>query len=366
MKVGFDARWYNDSGVGTYTAELVRAMARLKRDFDLVIFEDAGNPLPGISELPVERVALHSSRYSFAEQREIADRCRRDKLDVFHSPFYVVPLTARCPIVVTIHDLIPFLFPIYPPAKRAAVKFGYRMAGWKARHVIADSENTARDVQKILRVPESRISAVPIAVSERYSAQRSAEEPEYLLRKYNLQQPYVVAASARNWRTKNLVTALRAFEFARTQTGVEFQTLIYGPPDGLIAAGGEDAWRGIGLRRAGFVDTADLAKIFRYAKAFVMPSLYEGFGLPILEAMACGCPVITSTAGSLPEVAGAAAQCFDPFDVAGMGKAISELLLSSEVYDRWRVSALSRVKEFSWEKAASQTVSVYHRVCEQA
>lgn len=366
MKVGFDARWYNDSGVGTYTAELLRAMARLNRDFNLVVFEDARNPVPGISELPVRRVALRSAKYSFAEQREIADCCRREKLDVFHSPFYMVPLMAHCPVVVTIHDLIPFFFPIYPMAKRAAVKLGYRMAGWKARHVIADSENTALDVQRILRVPGSRITAVPLAVSELYQPVNSAGETEYLERKYNLSHPYVVAASARNWRTKNLVTALRAFEHARNQTGVKFQTLVYGPPDGLIAAGGEDAWRGIGLRRAGFVEINDLAMIFRHARAFVMPSLYEGFGLPILEAMACGCPVVTSNAGSLPEVAGAGAQCFDPFDITGMGNTVSELLLNSEVHERWRVSALSRAKQFSWERAAQQTLSVYHRTHEQA
>jgi len=366
LKVGFDARWYNDSGVGTYTSELLRAMASLRRDFELIVYEDQRNPVPGIAELPVHRVALRSSKYSFAEQREIAERCRRDNLDLIHSPFYVIPFVVRCPVVVTIHDLIPFLFPIYGTGKRAAVKMGYRMAAWRAKHIIADSENTARDIQKILHAPAQRITAVPIAVGNAYCPEVSPGELEYLSRKYHLRQPYVVAASARNWRTKNLQSALRALEYARAKSKVEFQTLVYGPPDGLIAAGGEDAWRHIGLRRGGFVETNDLAMIFRHAQLFVMPSLYEGFGLPILEAMACGCPVVTSTGGSLPEVAGYGAQCFDPFDIAGMGEAITELLLNPEVHERWRVSALSRVKEFSWEKAAQQTVSVYYRTYEQA
>ena len=366
MRIGFDARWYNDSGVGTYTVELLRALAALSRDFEFIVYEDQRNPVPGLSETDVQRVNLRSAKYSISEQRELAERCRRDKLDLIHCPFYVVPLTAGCPVVVTIHDLIPFLFPIYSPAKRLAVKLGYRMAVWKAHHIIADSANTAVDIQRLLRVPAERVTSVPIAAGPAYGASAAPEELGYLSRKYHLQQPYAVAASARNWRTKNLQSALRALERARAKSGIEFQTLVYGPPDGLIAAGGEDSWRGIGLRRAGFVETSDLALIFRHARVFLMPSLYEGFGLPILEAMACGCPVVTSTGGSLPEVAGSGAQCFDPFDIDGMGEAIAQLLLSAEVHERWRVSALSRAKEFSWERAARQTLSVYHRTYEQA
>lgn len=366
LRVGFDARWYNDSGVGTYTLELLKAMAVLNSDVEFVVYEDPRNLVPGLGEFPIQRVPLRCERYSIAEQKEIANRCRRDDLNVFHSPFYVAPLLARCPVIVTIHDLIPFLFPIYPALKRTAVKFGYRAAAWKSRHLITVSNTTAHDLSNILRVAQTDISVVPIGFAREYQAEGGEGELERLQRRYNLRPPYAVAASARNWRTKNLTTALQALQYARAKTDVDFQTLVYGPADGLIAAGGEDAWRGIGLRRAGFVEIGDLAMIFRHARFFIMPSLYEGFGLPILEAMACGCPVITSTGGSLPEVAGSGAQCFDPFDIAGMGQAALELLGSEEVHERWRVSALSRAKEFSWEKAARQTLSVYHRTYEQA
>ena len=112
----------------------------------------------------------------------------------------------------------------------------------------------------------------------------------------------------------------------------------------------------------GFVDAKELAALFRHAHAFVMPSLYEGFGLPLVEAMSCGCPVITSDRGSLPEIAGDGAQCFDPFDIKGMAQALCALLRSPEELQRKRSDALRRAADFCWDKAALETISVYHHV----
>src|SRR5258706_16337898 len=113
MRVGFDARWYNDSGVGTYVAELLKAMAPQQRDFDLVVYEDPKNPIPGLDGQGVERIPVGAGKYSLLGQSHLAWRCKRDGLDLLHSPFYAVPLAAPCPIVVSLHDVIPFLFRIY-------------------------------------------------------------------------------------------------------------------------------------------------------------------------------------------------------------------------------------------------------------
>jgi alpha-1,3-rhamnosyl/mannosyltransferase len=116
------------------------------------------------------------------------------------------------------------------------------------------------------------------------------------------------------------------------------------------------------LRNLGYLDSKDLATLFRHAHAFVMPSLYEGFGLPLVEAMSCGCPVIASDRGSLPEIAGAGAQCFSAFDVQAMAKALAALLRSPEELQQKRSNALRRAADFSWDKAALETISVYHHV----
>src|SRR5262249_13737412 len=153
--------------------------------------------------------------YSFAAQLEFCRRSRQDRLDLFHSPFYVAPLGLTCPVIVTVHDLIPFLFPIYPWAKQRLVQISYPSAATRARHRIADSDHTAQDMQKILHVPAGRITTVHIAASGEYSAaERENNELGHLQEKYKLGSSYVVVSSARNWRTKNLEGALKSLQRA--------------------------------------------------------------------------------------------------------------------------------------------------------
>jgi len=363
MRVGFDARWHNDSGVGVYVAQLLRAMAASPRSVDLVVYEDPKNPVRTLDGLPVERIPLSSPKYSISEQFELRRRARRDRLDVFHSPFYIVPAAAACPVVVTLHDLIPFLFRIYARPKQELVKMGYRTAARQAQHVIAVSENTARDVRKILKVPGERVTVVHNAARDCFRPIEDDRDFDLgcLHSKFGVKPPYVVVASTRNWRTKNLQGALQALEMARAQTGIDFQTAVYGPEEGIGALNGHDRPRLLNLRRLGYVEAADLALLFGHAHGFLMPSLYEGFGLPVLEAMSCGCPVVTSNGGSLAEIAGGGAQVFSTADIRGMSEAVARLLCSPEERQRWRKSALRRAADFSWEQAALQTISVYHR-----
>jgi len=368
LRVGFDARWYNDSGVGTYVAELLRALANQQQEIQLVVYEDTRNPVQTLQGLSVETIPIRCGKYSLSEQVELARRTSVDRLDLFHSPFYVVPLAASCPVVVTIHDLIPFLFPIYSPLKQFVVKSGYQLASRRAAHIITDSVNTAHDVERLLRASPEKITAVPISADRsRYCAQGpEVKEPEaenaILQERFGVAGPYVMAASARNWRHKNLGGALTALELAVKNSGLKFKTIIYGPPDGLDAAGGAQRWRNIGLRYAGYTAIDDLAMLFRHARAFIMPSLYEGFGLPILEAMSCGSPVITSTGGSLPEVAGSGAQVFGPNDITGMSSAITRLLTSDADFEQWHAAALKQAAQFSWERTAQETINIYRKV----
>jgi glycosyltransferase involved in cell wall biosynthesis len=364
IRVGFDARWYNDSGVGSYVAGLLDALS-LRDDIDLVVYEHPKNPVPDLTSA-VERIPLTADKYSIAGQFSIKKRCAQDGIQVFHSPFYVRPLLASCPAVVTIHDMIPFLFRINSWPKQVLVKMGYRI-GARAEQIITVSRNTAADVQRILGVGPERITVVHNATDQSVFHARSDDaEIGFLEQEFGVHAPYVVVSSARNWATKNLPVALHALALAREQTGAQFQVVVYGPEDGLSNAQRQGAGAGLELRSIGYVSQVDLGKLFRHAQAFVMPSLYEGFGLPVLEAMSCSCAVITSNAGSLPEVAGDGAQIFAPSDAAGMSDALARLLCNPNELSLWRARALKHSADFSWNNAAKETVSVYYRAWQRA
>ena len=364
QRIGFDARWYNDSGVGTYVAELLKALIPLQseKEFELVVYEDPANPMPGLNG--VERISVAAPKYSWRGQTALKRRCAADRLDVFHSPFYPIPVITSCPVVVTIHDLIPFLFPINTWWKQFAVRSGYRVAARRATRIIAVSQHTANDIRKILWTSPKKITVVHNAVSsEAFHSNRESTEPAHLADRFGIHPPYVVVGSTRNWRTKNLSSALRAVALAKAYSGVEFQTVVCGSPDGFQAAGGQNnaAWKHLNPVETGHLPATDLGCLFRNAHIFVMPPLYEGFGLAVLEAMACGCAVITSNGGSLPEVVGDGAQTFDPFDVTGMARAAAQLLRNPQELDRWQEKAVRRAADFSWTRTARETLEVYHR-----
>jgi glycosyltransferase involved in cell wall biosynthesis len=357
LRVGFDARWYNDSGVGTYVAGLLGAMSRLS-EIELMVYEDPANPVPEIAAT-CNRKPVHSGKYSLRAQIELAYLCHDDRLHLFHSPFYMAPFFASCPVVITVHDLIPFLFPIASWAKQESVRFGYQIAVKKSAHIIAVSAHTARDVQKILRIPEERITVVHNAVRrDLFHPEKQPDELRYLQEKYQLQLPYVLAASARNWQTKNLPGALAVFDLARQVSGETFQIAVFGPEEGLRQIGSVPK----NAKALGHIPARDLAAVFRHAQVYVAPSLYEGFGLPALEAICCGCPVIASNDGALPEVIGNGGQIFASRDIAGMAHAVAELLCGADVLERWSNSGLKRAEDFSWERAARETLKVYHHV----
>ena len=368
MRIGFDARWYNDSGVGTYVAELLRALNALQAqsEFELVVYEDPRNPVPTLDGTSVQRIPLGAGKYSPFGQTALRQRARQDHLDTFHSPFYPIPLGISCPVVVTLHDLIPFLFRIDNPLKQFLVKSGYRVAAARSSHIITVSQRTADDVKQILRVPPEKITVIHNAVSDSHFHPRSSPvESIYLAECFGVRPPYVTVGSAHNWQTKNLTSALRALTLAQQQTAVKFQTVVYGPPQGLHAAGGPDRWKELNVVITGHLPAADLGRLFRGAHLLLFPSLYEGFGLTILEAMSCACAVITSTAGSLPEVAGDGAQKFDPLDLNGMANAAACLLSNPDELSVWQARALKRSADFSWSKAAQETLSVYDRAVRQ-
>jgi glycosyltransferase involved in cell wall biosynthesis len=279
----------------------------------------------------------------------------------------VRPLLCTIPSVVTIHDCIHLRFPQYLPSR---LGYAYARAQmWSATHraarVITVSEASKRDILRYFRVAESRIDVIYNAIDERFWQEPDTDEIDRVRQRYQLNAPFVLYAG--NIKPhKNLERLIEAFHILRQSPAFkDVQLLIIGDEISKYAT----------LRRAvhrhklhksvrffGFVPDRTLAALYRLANVFVFPSLYEGFGLPPLEAMASGTPVVTSNVSSLPEVVGDAAIMIDPYEPAAIADAIERVLTDDALRADLQRRGLARAREFSWERSISRVREIYDEV----
>lgn len=284
------------------------------------------------------------------------------EVDVFHATNFLAPSQRKGRSVVTIHDLSVLLFPEYHPRMRV---LGYRafLGATLARAdaVITDSEQTKRDLVRLMGVSNAKVTVIPLATNEAFRPVALSQACSTVAR-YGLQPNRYFLHVGTIEPRKNVLRLLRAFErICRTDSMAP----------SLVFCGGS-GWRNREFYRAvetspvkasvrvlGYVPEDDLAALYSASLATVYPSLYEGFGLPPLEAMACGSPVITSNASSLPEVVGEAALLVDPHDTAAIEAALVRVQDDSELRETLREQGLKRAKQFSWETTARRTLAVY-------
>ena len=368
MRIAIDARKIRDYGIGTYVRNLLRHLSRLDSHTEYVLFcheadcdavEELGDNFRAIPEV--------ARPYSVSEQLRIPMDLRREKIDLFHAPHYVLPPLTPCKSVVTIHDCIHLRFPQYLPNRLA---YGYAWSSmWLATHrasrVLTVSEASKRDILRYYSIPDRRIDVIYNAIDDRLGEEPSREDIERVRDRYQLNAPYVLYAG--NIKPhKNLERLIEAFHALRQDPDLAHVKLL------II---GDEISKYATLRRAvhryklhkyvrffGFVPDKTLAVLYRLARVFVFPSLYEGFGFPPLEAMAAGAPVITSNISSLPEVVGDAALLIDPLDAAAIAEAMRRVLLDSDLREELRQRGYQRAKEFSWERSVRRVREIYDEV----
>jgi glycosyltransferase involved in cell wall biosynthesis len=369
VRIAIDARKLRDYGIGTYIRNLVRNLARIDRTTDYVLIVRPADIEIGSSLGDNFRTLPDwSPSYSLREQFTIPLDLRREKVDLFHAPHYVLPPLTPCKSVVTIHDCIHLRFPQYLPHRLAYVYA--RSSLWVATHrasrVLTVSETSKRDILRYFRVPESKIDVIYNAIDERLGEAPSEAELAQVRERYQLNDPFVLYAG--NIKPhKNLERLIEAFHTLR-RGGLEHVKLL------II---GDEVSKYATLRRAvhrhklhkhvrffGFVPDKTLAALYRLASVFVFPSLYEGFGLPPLEAMAAGTPVITSNLSSLPEVVGDAALLIDPYQPDAIAEAMRRVLTDEQLRTDLRQKGLQRVQEFSWERSVQRVRAIYTEVIE--
>jgi glycosyltransferase involved in cell wall biosynthesis len=367
MRVAIDARKLHDFGIGTYTRNLLRQLAHIDHDNEYVLLcREPDLAIPAELGPNFRAVLEPSPNYSIREQIHVPWLLHRERPDVFHAPHYVLPPAIRCRSVVTIHDCIHMMFPQYLP-NRAAYAYA-RASMWTATRrsdrILTVSEASKRDIMHFFNVPAEKIVVVHNAIDERFRVEPAEEDVARVRERYQLNHRFVLYVG--NIKPhKNLVRLIESFDALRRRGFDDLKLLIIGDEISKLPA----------LRRAvhkyklhkyvrflGYLPDDTLAILYRLAAVFVFPSLYEGFGLPPLEAMASGTPVVTSNVSSMPEVTGDAAVLVDPYDVdaiaSGMERVVSSPTLSQEL----RAKGIARSREFSWEESVARTHELYQEV----
>jgi glycosyltransferase involved in cell wall biosynthesis len=309
-------------------------------------------------------VPVHARRraqWLLGEQTALPLLARRANVDLVHSLASTAPLWGRFRRVVTVHDLIYARFPqAHAGMRDKAMRLLVPSAARRSHRVIADSQSTRDDLVELVGLPGERIDVVPLGLGAVRRAEPLAEAT--VRESLRLQARRVVLSLSAKRPHKNLLALLDAL--ARIAVDERPALVLAGYPTEHEAQLRERA-RTLGLdddvRFAGWLSDAEVEGLWAIADAFVFPSLYEGFGLPVLEAMARGVPVACSNASSLPEVAGDAALLFDPHDVAAIAAALQRLLKDDALAERLRLAGRERARLFTWERAAQATIDSYMR-----
>ena len=281
-------------------------------------------------------------------------------VDLIHGPVNVVPLVSRTPSVVTIHDLAFLQYPEqYPAMQRRYLERMTRLSTQRASRVIAVSEYTARDVSVRLGVPESRVVAVPNGVTAEFYPRDGSDELARFRRKNELPDEFILFLGTLQPR-KNLPGLIRAY--ARLQPSERLPLYVVGGEGWMYSEIFHEVKR-LGLedvvRFPGYAASETLPLWYSAATAFVYPSFYEGFGLPVLEAMACGTPVVTSDRTSLPEVVGSTGLLIDPDDPDSIAEALRRLTSDADLRASLARSGRERASQFTWQRTARETAAVY-------
>ncbi len=372
VRIAIDVRKLNDYGVGTYVRNLVEQLALLDHDTEYVLMCKPDD-LEFAQRLgPNFRAMVDASgQYSVREQISIPTHLLRTSPQLFHTPHYVLPVLTPCRSIVTIHDCIHLVFPQYLQGRiaRTYARSAFWTAVHRASRILTVSEASKRDILRFFSVAPEKVTVIYNAIADRFYDEPPEEEMAQVQERYQLHERFVMYAG--NVKPhKNLERLIDAFVLLRQNaTYDDLKLLITGSEISTYAP----------LRRAvhrynlhkhvrflGYQSEQTLAVLYRLADVFVFPSLYEGFGLPPLEAMASGTPVVVSNVSSLPEVVGDAGVLVNPYDVTSIADGIRRVLDDAVLRDTLRTRGVARARSFSWPASVKRIHDIYQEIIKAA
>jgi glycosyltransferase involved in cell wall biosynthesis len=359
MIIGVDVRELQRgfrTGIGRMVEAVITEVPNMRDNVDLVLYSDRTTR----SELPTKaakRRTLSQPTTLWFDHVALPKALAEDHVDVFWSPYYKAPFFSPCPKAITIHDLL-FLAVGGRRFENALFKPWARLMGSRAARIITDSEHSRRDIETMLGFDPARIEVVPLGVSRRFSPEAREQTPQLLCR-LGVTAPYILTVT--NFRRhKNDGLLVRAFAGVASRHPSVSLVLAGKPADdqkGLIELVERlDLHSRVHL--PGLIPDEDLPALYAGAELFAFPSVYEGFGLPVLEAMACGTAVVSSSSSSLPEIAEGAAVLLSPTDVDEWSRAMNDLLANGDQRKKWAHAGLERAESFTWRRSAEKILTV--------
>lgn len=352
-------------GTQTYATSLIRALAASDQTNDYVVYvnrESADLELVDAPNFEIVRCNVRATsrpaRYAY-EQGVLPLRLRRDRIDVVHSMGYVGPLLSPCPQVVTVHDLIYVGFQDHMgDRRRRMLRLFVRATVRRAAEVITVSENSKNEIVADMHVDPARVTVIHEAGRETRERATGSIDSAGVIARYGLRPPYIAAFGSLN-PGKNIARLVDAFgASAHTDT----QLVLIGHLDADVRAQTDRSGTAQRVVTTGYVPDADVLPLIGGAAVFAFPSVYEGFGLPVLDAQTMGVPVVCSGVASLPEVAGDGAVFFDPHSVDAITNALDRVLDDAGLRQRLVENGRNNAARFSWSRAAAETLRTYERV----
>jgi glycosyltransferase involved in cell wall biosynthesis len=377
MHIAINAYFWNHPfvGSGQYTRHLVYHLNKLVSDLEITLIfpQIPGEAVP--EDVPpdvqiklVPTRAGHLGKVLF-EQQLFPKACQEVGATLAHVPYWGAPLRSPVPLVVTVHDLTTLLVPEYNRGAKARLYNALVSASARgANHIITDSFASKLEIVDHLQIEEERITAVYLAADLSYTPQENNLVDMAVLRKYDLPDFYILYLGGYE-NHKNVMTLLLAWSYVGQALGTDYPLVLAGrkPKHPSDTYPDYDAYiKQLRIEEyvqwIGYVDEEDKPVLYRNAETFVFPSKREGFGLPVLEAMSCGVPIVASKATSLPEVVGDAGFTIDSNDARGMAGAIISTIIQENFAAEMRQASLQQAAKFSWEKTATETLMVYDQV----